>query len=786
MTIRPLERNKSIDRSNELELSALLGEGSFGHVYRARHKATDAVVAVKVVPNAGCDTSGSPMPDSEMDKIMSEIDILSRCESPFIVGYYECFIKAPQTQQLNNKQQQMDSGEMWIVMEYCAGGSMSDIIEAGGSVNNFVLPEECIRAACASIVLGLEYLHGVAKVCHRDIKCGNVLMTEEGHVKLADFGVSAELTNTINKRKTVVGSPFWMAPEVIQESHYDGRADVWSLGITVIEMAEGRPPHSNLNPMRAIFVIPTKPPPTLADPDNWSPEMLDFIRCCLHKDPTQRYDSALLSNHPFVKKEVITLRKTWGDYNADGKGGYSLLQNRIPPALPALQRFMTRMRKRLQHVLEERDHQSYQNEINRQGQEFLNHIHNADQHQHQHPHNNAHGTFNNFAHQIDKDDGFSAGSIIAIKNTNDKGNKDLAAALKYIEEDAAINNDADDNNNEFDNEQQQIDDRNNEIANFAAWANAGSFVANSPFTIPESNVNVGGNNNNNNSIAYDGTIRSNNDSKYATPWNQKYFTSKPNQSPTNNNQSSLSPQQTQQFISAELNLDPVLTADTKLIQELDKLSKAFDSKLNSLRVAYELAQQQLVAEAKLRNAMPIDVRQLMKKAKERGTVESDFKKKMSDCASTKFLNSVHRIRNSFDQSQPPASHHHQILLTKNSSRASNSSHSSRSASNNNNLHKSNTNNNTNNNNATTNTKIKIKNTLGSSSNHISVANINYNNNNGTVNSIGSRNSKRSLSKNNNNKYRVDNNNTAVTSSEEKKCIDDDNSNQQEQMMMKEV
>jgi len=573
-------------------------------------------------------------------------------------------------------------------MEYCAGGSMSDLIEAGGGV--FTLPEECIRAACASIVLGLEYLHGVTKICHRDIKCGNVLMTEEGHVKLADFGVSAELTNTINKRKTVVGSPFWMAPEVIQESHYDGRADVWSLGITVIEMAEGRPPHANLNPMRAIFVIPTKPPPTLADPDNWSPEMLDFIRCCLHKDPSQRYDSALLSSHPFVKKEVIALRKTWGNYNADGKGGYSLLENRIPSALPPLQRFMSRMRKRLQHVLEERDHQSGLDEINRQGQQFLNHVHN----------NHAD---NHFVNAIDE----NGGSIIATKKTNDnKENKGLAAALKYIEEDA--NND---DQSILEDEQKQINDRNNEIANFAAWANAGSFVANSPFTIPE---------NNNNSIAYDGTIVAKGDAKYSTPWNQKYFTNRPI-----NNTSS--PQQiTQQFQSAELNLDPVLSSDAKLIEELEKLSQAFDSKLNSLRVAYELAQQQLVVEAKLRNAMPIDVRQLMRKAKERGTVESDFKRKISDCASTKFLNGIYNIKSSYDQNQQ--------FITKNSSRASTSSHSSKSA--------------------------KRPNSTNNS-----VASISFNipqNPSGTINSISSRNSKRSVPKN-----RLD-----TVADEEKKCVDE--------------
>lgn len=258
---------QGLDRRNEFEIQKMLGEGSFGQVFSAKHKATGAIVAVKVVPNQ----EG----DEESMKIMGEIDILSKCNSPYIVGYFECF-KCPPKKRL-------DPSELWIVQEYCEGGSVSDLIEAAGGRGSFAMPEECIRAACAGIVLGLEYLHK-KEVCHRDIKCGNVLLTNDGHVKLADFGVSAELTNTINKRKTVVGSPFWMAPEVIKESHYDGRADVWSLGITAIEMAEGAPPHSNLNPLRAIFLIPSKPAPTLSDPDQWSPEMLDFIRCCCKKE----------------------------------------------------------------------------------------------------------------------------------------------------------------------------------------------------------------------------------------------------------------------------------------------------------------------------------------------------------------------------------------------------------------------------------------------------------------------------------------------------------------------
>lgn len=296
LTSRPGRRTNVVlqqirtDKSCDISILALLGEGSFGAVYKGQHQPTGAIVAVKIIPH------GNRLTPRDNSKILDEIEILSRCDSPYIVGYFECFFKPA----LIDK-----PGEMWIVMEYCEGGSMIDLIEATAGAP---IPEDCVRAVCASIVLGLEYLHGVANVCHRDVKCGNVLLTDDGHVKLADFGVSAELTNTINKRKTTVGSPYWMAPEVLGDTHYDGRADVWSLGITAIEIAEGAPPHASLNPMRAISLIPTKPAPTLADPDHWSPEMLDFVKCCCEKDPSQRSDSAQLASHPFVKQEVMALR----------------------------------------------------------------------------------------------------------------------------------------------------------------------------------------------------------------------------------------------------------------------------------------------------------------------------------------------------------------------------------------------------------------------------------------------------------------------------------------------
>jgi len=143
----------------------------------------------------------------------------------------------------------------------------------------------------------------ITKKIHRDIKSGNILLNHEGDCKLADFGVSAELTTTMAKRKTVIGTPYWMAPEVLQSTEYNGKADIWSLAITAIELAVGEPPHSNVHPMRAIFMIPTSEPPTLPDPSKWSKEFNDFLKICLVKDPEKRPTATwLIHNHPFITK----------------------------------------------------------------------------------------------------------------------------------------------------------------------------------------------------------------------------------------------------------------------------------------------------------------------------------------------------------------------------------------------------------------------------------------------------------------------------------------------------
>jgi len=164
------------------------------------------------------------------------------------------------------------------------------------------LNEEQIAVVMKMSLQGLEYLHHHKKI-HRDIKSGNILLNHEGDCKLADFGVSAELTTTMAKRKTVIGTPYWMAPEVLQSTEYNGKADIWSLAITAIELAVGEPPHSNVHPMRAIFMIPTSEPPTLPNPEKWSKEFNDFLKVCLVKEPDKRPSAAtLLKTHPFITK----------------------------------------------------------------------------------------------------------------------------------------------------------------------------------------------------------------------------------------------------------------------------------------------------------------------------------------------------------------------------------------------------------------------------------------------------------------------------------------------------
>jgi len=261
--------NKDIEPEDVFDLKEKLGEGSYGSVYKAVHRVSKSFVAIKKVPL-----------DADLQDILKEISMMQQCESEYVVKYYGSYFK---------------NSDLWIVMEYCAARSVSDIMR----LFNKPLEEPQIQSVLFYTCKGLEYLH-VKKKIHRDVKAGNILLTANGSAKLADFGVAGQLSDTMTKRNTVIGTPFWMAPEVIQEVGYDCMADIWSLGITALEMAEGKPPYADIHPMRAIFMIPTKQAPSFRNPDIWSETFKDFLRKCLQKSPEDRQNGTQLLKHPFI------------------------------------------------------------------------------------------------------------------------------------------------------------------------------------------------------------------------------------------------------------------------------------------------------------------------------------------------------------------------------------------------------------------------------------------------------------------------------------------------------
>uniref|UniRef100_A0A6Q2XEK8 non-specific serine/threonine protein kinase n=1 Tax=Esox lucius TaxID=8010 RepID=A0A6Q2XEK8_ESOLU len=277
------------------EIIGELGDGAFGKVYKAQNKHTGIMAAAKVI-----DTKT----EEELEDYMVEIDILASCDHHYIVKLLDAFYY---------------ESKLWILIEFCAGGAVDAVMLE----LERPLTEPQIQVVCRQTLEALAYLHEM-KVIHRDLKAGNILLSQEGDIKLADFGVSAKNTNTLQRRDSFIGTPYWMAPEVVmcetsKDRPYDYKADIWSLGVTLIELAQIEPPNHEMNPMRVLLKIAKADPPTLMQPSRWSLEFSDFLRKALDKNVDRRWGTVQLLQHPFVSNVVDNkpLRELIAEANAE-------------------------------------------------------------------------------------------------------------------------------------------------------------------------------------------------------------------------------------------------------------------------------------------------------------------------------------------------------------------------------------------------------------------------------------------------------------------------------------
>eukprot|EP00039_Didymoeca_costata_P001874 m.55852 g.55852 ORF g.55852 m.55852 type:complete len:776 (+) comp11007_c0_seq1:213-2540(+) len=272
------------DPRDLFDLIEVVGTGTYGQVFKGRHKNTGQLAAIKILE----------LIEDEEEEIKVEIDVLAdHSKHENITSFYGTYLV---------KTGPTEEDKLWLAMEFCGGGSITDLCK---NLLPKKLPEPVFSYVMHETLKALEYLHDNG-IIHRDVKGQNILMTDDGNIRLIDFGVSAKMKENQTKRNTFIGTPYWMAPEVIatdtqDDAFYDTRSDIWSLGITAIEIADTEPPLSDMHPMRALFLIPRNKAPELPDKRKWSREINQFVGACLEKDYEKRSTAKKLLLHPFIK-----------------------------------------------------------------------------------------------------------------------------------------------------------------------------------------------------------------------------------------------------------------------------------------------------------------------------------------------------------------------------------------------------------------------------------------------------------------------------------------------------
>ncbi|KAI8912935.1 kinase-like domain-containing protein [Powellomyces hirtus] len=298
--LHPSVISEAVGESLFLKLERI-GKGSFGEVYKGLNRQTNEIVAIKVLD---LDTD-----DDEITDVQKEITMLSHCDSEYITRYHGSYL---------------NDTKLWVIMDYAAGGSMRSILKSGP------IDEKYIAIIAREVLHALVYLHKYAAIIHRDIKAANILLTDDGKVKLCDFGVAGQITMSVLRRNSFVGTPYWMAPEIIRRAQYDYKADIWSLGITIIELATGNPPFADQDPRKAIFLIPRTRPARLEG--KFSAALREFLALCLKEEPEERPSADELLRTKFIRgssrgtaslQELLARHEEW-KLGHDGEDEYGM------------------------------------------------------------------------------------------------------------------------------------------------------------------------------------------------------------------------------------------------------------------------------------------------------------------------------------------------------------------------------------------------------------------------------------------------------------------------------